>query len=486
MNTGPNERRCISRHALGFYRALIISGIYTVSESTSTETAFQSFGNTLRHCVAVHPILSAAIAGEETESSRFIRPAVLDLQNHAELIAVNDIANLPRDANEKDILEYALTQIHDKGFSACDRIPPWKIVVLPLSSSSDGQPRFFVAFSFSHSHGDGKSGLAFHKTLLQGLRSSNGTASKDSSFECRTPSMPLLPTIEKAGNLSISWSYLLGPLLGAYLPKAISQPLNIRASTTPEAEDQWRAKRNSYDPQNFRTGAEILSVDHSTMSRVLTVCKQHNTKFTGLLHQLIVRALSESLPADIQAGTFVAQTAVDLRRHLKGITSDDMAMCPTGHYELHTRATRAQPAADGAEDPMWAGARKTTESLVERGSSLADQPIGLLHYLSNVRAWLQGNIGKLRDSSYELSNLLSFDPGVTVGEKGWNVEKMVFSQPANATGGCVAFNLVTRRGGDMVLVLSWQRGILDVPDEKAFAAAVCGVIGELLQEIAGQ
>lgn len=440
----------------------------------------------LKHCIAVHPHLSAAIAGEETESPRFVRPAVLDLRNHAELVSLNDIANVSENASEKEILENALIQIHDQTFSARDRIPPWKIVVLPLKSNSKGQARFFVAYACSHSQGDGKSALAFHKALLQGLRTSDASVIKGSPYECRTPSTPLPPTIEQAGNLTISWSYLLGPLLGAYLPTFISSPLNIRASATPESEDQWRALRTSYDPQNHHTGTEMLSVDHATMSKVLAVCKQHDTKLTGLLHQLFVRGLSESLPAETQAGTFVAQTAVDLRRLVSGLTSDDMGNCPTAHYELHPRVTRTKPADAGAEDLMWAAARKTTDSLAERGSSLADQPMGLLRYLSNMRAYFEGNIGKLRDSSYEFSNLLSFDPGVVVDAKGWDVEKMVFSQPANATGSCVAFNVVSRKGGDMVLVLSWQKGVLDVPDEKEFAAAVCRVVGEMLHEIAGQ
>lgn len=51
---------------------------------------------------------------------------------------------------------------------------------------------------------------------------------------------------------------------------------------------------------------------------------------------------------------------------------------------------------------------------------------------------------------------------------------MVFSQPANATGSPVNFNVVTTKGGDMVVSLTWQKGVLGVEqDEDEWAKRVC-------------
>jgi hypothetical protein len=43
-----------------------------------------------------------------------------------------------------------------------------------------------------------------------------------------------------------------------------------------------------------------------TLNGVLTMCKVHGTKFTGLLNQVIIRVLSEVLPGDTLAGNFIA------------------------------------------------------------------------------------------------------------------------------------------------------------------------------------
>ena len=72
------------RHALGFYRALIITGLYIQDseEASSSKIGIDTFIPALKQCIDVHPILSAAISGEATEAPKFVRPATLDLRNH--------------------------------------------------------------------------------------------------------------------------------------------------------------------------------------------------------------------------------------------------------------------------------------------------------------------------------------------------------------------------------------------------------------------
>ncbi|CAD0087234.1 unnamed protein product [Aureobasidium vineae] len=360
------------------------------------------------------------------------------------------------------------------------------ITVLPLLAREQSKTsRYFILFGYYHSHGDGKSGLAFHETLLSGLKQAQSAdCAYDDDPKFASPSNPLLPTLETAGRLSISWSYLLSPLLGAYLPSFVANSLGIRASATPEAHDQWTGKKTFFDPEAYQTRLKVLSIENGHVQKILQECRKHDIKFTGLLHQIIVQALSKELPPE-KAGCFVSQTAVDLRSHLKGITDSDMALCPTAYYELFTRTVQGNTSKESSSmtEALWDAARLTTQNLSQCAGTLNDQPVGLLAYLRNMYPWTRGQVGKRRECSYELSNIMSFNPGLFEPEKIWNIESMIFSQPANVGSGCLNFNVVSRYQGDLTIVISWQAGALDVKDEQLFAENVGNHITTSLQSL---
>ncbi|TIA40714.1 hypothetical protein D6C79_07382 [Aureobasidium pullulans] len=481
---GYNERRYITRQSLGYYRTLAIGGIYTVDQASATKIPQQTFVPALKHCVATHPLLSATIEGQDTESPSFARPKTLDLHNHVEILCTDDLGSGAADLSEKDLIHRVTNRTLDLELSDVEITPPWKVVVFSLPGQGSTQ-RLFILFAYYHSHGDGKSALAFHKTFLQGL---NQESNVGDNFLCETPSVALPSTIEQAGKLSISWSYLLSPLFGAYLPEAVVKSLGLRASTTPKSADAWTGKRVPFNHDTFSTGLEFFSVPHQTMDAALRLCRAHDVKFTGLLHQLIVRALSEALPGSLTIGSFVASTVVDLRPLLNGIGPNDMS-CPgpTAAFELFSRSKPTdwnnwtQPQSGS---PIWTAARRTTKDVAKCASTLHDQPIGLLSYLSKFRPWMQGEAEKDRDTSYEISNLGVFDPKAGSQKGAWDVESMFFAQPANLLGGCLAFSVVTRKGGDMTVSVTWQEETLGVEEEQAFVARTCHLITQYLGEIA--
>ncbi|KAG9596548.1 hypothetical protein KCU77_g5309, partial [Aureobasidium melanogenum] len=490
---GYNERRYITRQSLGYYRTLAIGGIYTLKQDTNEQISQQTFVPALRHCVATHPLLSAVIEGQDTESPAFSRPKSLNLKDHVEILSINDLEEGATNLSEKDLMHHVTVRTLDSKFSSVETTPPWKTVVFNLHNHDENHDqsiqRFFILFAYYHSHGDGKSALAFHKSFLQGL---NGLKSDiHESFICETPSTPLPPTIEQAGKLSISWSYLLSPLFGAYLPEFVAKSLGLRASTTPKSADAWKGIKIPFDHSTFTTGLEFFTVSHTTMDKILQLCRAHDVKFTSLLHQLVVRALSEALPSNTSTGdhigSFIALTVVDLRHLLKDIGSDDMS-CPgpTASFELFIRSNVkdwknwTNPKSNS---PIWTAAHQTTQDLANRASTLRDQPIGLLSYLSKFRLWIQGEAEKDRDSSYEISNLGVFDPTIDAQKGSWDVESMFFAQPANVMGSCLAVNVVTKRGGDTTISLTWQTGTLGVEKEQEFVSFVCQLLERYLGEV---
>lgn len=485
------------RHALGYYRAVIVTGRYVqqLKGESPEEIGIDTVIPALKHCIATHPILSAGIRGEGTEAPQFVRPATLDLRNHIE-IRYPPVEHAAL-ASERELLTDALVETHDQLFPDVERIPPWKIVLLPLPTEpASSERRMYVLFAFSHSHGDGKSGLAFHRTFLKGLESEQ--SNYDSNPSHKTPFLPLLPSLEEVANLKITLSYLLGPLIGVHLPKFVTNTLNLNTSFTPKTSQTWVGTPAIYDPESIRTGLEIIEIDKVALDGLLAACKSHGSKFTGLLHQVIVRALSQAVPANTPAGDFVAGTAVDLRPLVPELSSENMALCVSSVMELYPRIdiTDGSGPEKTKEDKeaMWSAARTSTTRLAAGAGTLVNQPVGLLRYLSKFRPWLEEQIGKPHDSSYEISNILSFDPfsrdqsstpatDTKEGPQLWDIDWLSFSQPGNPTSCPLSFQVVSRKGGAMVITVIWHVGTLAVPDERDFVKGIADLIKARISNI---
>lgn len=91
--------------------------------------------------------------------------------------------------------------------------------------------------------------------------------------------------------------------------------------------------------------------------------------------------------------------------------------------------------------------------------------------------------------SFEISNLGALSP-VSVREGARSdveIERVVFSQPAKAAGSLLDFNPVSVKGGPLSMTVTWQRGVLDLPEgveESAFERKVSSKLEALIREIA--
>lgn len=480
------------RHALGWYRALIISGLYTVPKDSAFDThGIASYVPALKWCIKSHSFLSATIEGLNGESPVFTRPAKLDLSNHIQIIDPD--SDLYKSTNDElELFRKVVLETHDQAWPDAERIPPWKIVVLPLPDQANStQKRVYIIYAYSHTHGDAKSALAFHRTFLQGLQTQTADES-DQSLIFEPSSSPLPLPLDEACKLKISWSFLLAPVLAQYMPSIICRLFRIQAAANQLSIDRaYTGEITRYDKDNFRTVSQILIVKHDLLSKVLGVCRSQHSKLTGLLNRLIVHALSDLLPLET-AKEFLGQIVVDLRPHIPAY-ADGMTMgnFVSGAYETASRIM-PDPNSEKYDEAFWDAVRGTTTRLAVVAGRLDDQPIGLLKYLSNFRSWFLGQLGKKRDSSYEISNIGVFDPTLpkntndlaTTSQQSWAIERTFFSQPANVLGSPLNFQVVTMKGGDMVVTLNWQVGVTGVPDEDGFAKAILTYLDNGLSEIA--
>ncbi|KAK5196647.1 Alcohol acetyltransferase [Exophiala xenobiotica] len=468
----PGECRCIIRESVGFYRALVVGGIYDFSFPTDL-TSIHTFAPALRKCIDRHPLLSATIEGAGTKSPFYQFRPRLDLNQHVQFFQQ---AAESESESEIHAIKLLLPSILDTKWPPS--LPPWKIIILPLSGT---RTRCFIGFCFSHALGDGMSAIAFHRTFLDALQDDSVVQESRKQDLMHSQSFrPLSPPFDTKANLPISWTFLLSPLLGVYLPASFGFGLNSITPTT------WTGSSTFYDPEKFQVGVQIGSIDAATVRKVLGACRAHGSKITGLIHQLIVAALSELLPEGYD--NFAAQTAINMRDAV-GVSNDEMGLYVAGEVEILNR-THPSPQTTTTTTPTttfsWTAPKQMTDKLAAAASRTQDQSVGLLRYLSDIRAWTLSKLNQRRDCSYEVSNLGNFRAAGKCERV--SVTEMIFAQSADVNGPALDFNVVSVAEGPMTITITWQIGALDLgaggrSEESDFVGAVCRKLEHALARI---
>lgn len=440
---GPNERRTISREDVGHYHGVIIGGVYQVGDDFIWNTK-DSYFTALKHCVDTQPWLRVLVGDAHTDKAFYERAVAIDLADH---VVVTEAAGDGAVAIER-LLADRLDRAFPKG------IPPWRIIVLPL-----GPSEVFVAFDCSHTLGDGPTGQAFHRTFLEGLCLTHVATASGVTI----PEFTLPEPFDTPARLPISWSFLLAPILAAYIPAFISRLLGFKMQVSTTDEGTWAGAPMFFDPA-VRSKIHLREIESSVLKKALQATRSHDAKLTATFQQLIVRALAKEL-SDTRSTNFVTQTAINMRP-AAGIPKFEMGEYVSGCYNLYPRD-------EISSSFDWASASARTTSLASSAATLQDQAISLLRYLPSIRKWTLGKVGGRRDCSIEISNIGSFDLETKDAAKA-RMTKMVFAQPGHVTGPPISFNLASVRGGELVYTVTWQPGAMGIEgDEDALVERVC-------------
>ncbi|KAH7324566.1 alcohol acetyltransferase [Stachybotrys elegans] len=461
----PAEQRTIAREDAGFYHAVIIGAVYDLGPQFDLE-AKETFYHPLAHCIKQSPWLYVAVGDRHTDKSFYESVQTIRFSQHIDLCS--------RAAHDTDsaaiarLVEDNLDKPHPAG------IPPWRILVMPLSTGE-----CFVGFVYSHMIGDGMSGSAFHRAFLQGLRTMRPNTAVSPTME--TPKKPLPPPFDTPDRLTISWSFLLAPLFAFLLPQFIANLLGVQASASGINEGTWTAQPMFFDPEK-KTKLRMIEVESAALNRVLRLSREHQVRLTGLLNHLIARVLSRALPSPTITN-FISQTAINLRRAL-GMSNVEMGGFVSGCYLMHPRNNNS----GALTQAEWTEVAACTDKLTRASVTLQDQAIGLLRYLSSIRSWTLGKIGERRDCSFEMSNIGSFDGGSGASiEAPTNakITKMVFGQPGHVGGPPICFNFASVKQGSLVCTVTWQPGALGVQnDEAEFVDELCAALKAEIEGLA--
>lgn len=404
------------------------------------------FFHPLKRCVEDYPFLGVTVGDPKTEKSFYKSVPKINLEDH---ISIDTSYTSSHD--EWTAIESILPSVLDAEFPF--DIPPWKIVVMPLSST-----RCFIAFAYSHTIGDGPSGVAFHHTFLEALEE-NPNVSPSALQIITVPSSQLPVQVDTPERLPISWSFLLMPILNHLLPQFIRNILSLRPAGSNVDENTWTGSLIPKDAKGTHSKLKLLEIKAPLLARALAASRENNTRLTGVFHQLITRALSKSV-TDPRFTNFVAQTPVNLRKVL-GIPEKEFGNLVSGCYTTIPRVDESAPLSD-----IWERSRASSKQLAECASSSQDQLIGLFRYVSNIRQWTRAKLGTQRDCSFEVSNIGVFNhegESSAGGVKSQaNIVEMVFAQPGHVLSTPVAFNLANVKGGSLVITATWQVGALGI------------------------
>ncbi|KAL4940733.1 hypothetical protein BDV06DRAFT_213246 [Aspergillus oleicola] len=540
----PNERRTISREDLGFYNAVVIAAVYEAPEGVDIDlTSALSFVAPLRKCILEQPYLSVVVKDKHTDNASYEKVERIDLSNHISILH-DQTSHVD---TENKTIERNLVPILDRPWS--NDIPPWRIVVLPLApvpatvTATDDESkkkiktsikRCLTAFSFSHTLGDGVSGLIFHRAFLSAWNiyinkvdaTSSGTSPAEQSPKSNNGSLIVAPSLhplpspfDTPSHLPISWKFLLSPLLAAVLPAFINNLFGLRASSSPRDKGTWTGARMFFDPAVRNSSRlRLLEIEAPLLLNALRVSRARGAKLTGVIHQLVVAALGRALMgkglglmnSDSEITNLVSGTAINMRSSI-GTDQGAWGLFVSGDYAVHpvhslitdaevskTETEKQNPLSSSdfiLSEKAWASAREITTSLAEASVRLKDQAIGLLRYAPSIRSWTAKHVGGERDCSYRVSNLLAFD-GEPEGEPESEpkskiknktkikISKVIFATPADVTGAPLAFDIVSLKGESLVCSVGWQGGALGLPGEKVDEVEGA-FVDEILESIRG-
>ncbi|KAK5708944.1 Alcohol acetyltransferase [Elasticomyces elasticus] len=476
IRTRLNERRCISRDVLGVYGTLVMCARYHQDGGAPLR---DQINKALKSCIVEHPVLRTVILDVESEAPKLAQQNALNLNDH---ICYLELNNTRGDGTQT--LQALLEHAHNEPLDPWHLRPAWRLYVVPISSVApmETTTQFHLAFTYSHALADGFSGMLFHKTLLRALNCPADNAFDNGpDFECLDGIKSLLPPLENAALLPISWSFLLRPLMGEFLPSLLVRALGLSSE---KSSNLWTGaqERPNLPPssQLLHTAVCHRLIPNLVLERALAACRSHEARLTGLLAVMVARALAGALyNRGIDNGEYKATLPIDLRRHVPD-AQNSMANYASATYGIVTVLQEQQQI---LTDRDWSMAQGLTKDLTKDSSTLVDQPVALLKYLSNFRDWTLRQVSKPAEGSFEVSNAGAFDNAVPPSSAGWSLQDMMFSQSANALGDPFNVNVASTKGGPLAIVLTWWPGMLGVDDEKKLMDEVCEGLEEQLANL---
>lgn len=454
-----------SRHALGIYRAVVLTSRYTPAPSPP------QLLSALSALIAAHPMLRVGILHATSNAASYAHIPHITLQNHVfeETMACEG----EEEFNER--LAGRQGALHDALWENIDTIPPWKIVVVRNEKRDDVD----VMLGFHHSLMDGMSGIKFHSLLLTAL---NTTSADGAPSELHFPSPPVLPlSQEDAINFTFGPLFIASTLWGEFGPSFLK----------PAKSAIWAGEDVSFT-RPYVTRILPFDISPEKTAILLSACRKHETTLTGLFHALSLAFFARTLgdapgfaaatPVSLAKAPFKeTDTPMDTFRVLVSNASHEFTAAEIAAMRTNTTNTDTpNTATDGGalDQAIWQTASRIRADLAASATNLTHNNIvAMLKHVPNWTAFHQNRDNKPRAETWAVSNVgavpQSSSPPQTSpntqdeppntqdesSEGGISISRVLFTNGALVHGAAVGVN-VASAAGRVTVGLSWQEGVV--------------------------
>ena len=444
-----------ARHKHGHYRSSAVTARYCFHTNllSHPEDRFtQLLRHALKSTIKRHPALSYGIT-EKTEESEahFMRQEAIKWEDVVEFhSSLLDSGSLGEDV----VLCRLLNIGHKHLWKSQSTRPAWKIIVLRHGHEPSSEiSKVDVLFLCHHALGDGLSGAAFQKTLLEFLYEAS-----------------LLP------DLNDEWPIIILPTIGKLIH--VEQFLHFPPETKPKITKDlnttntdsfalWTGGPISLPPMDeVNTLIQMITIPEAQVRDILQTCRRLTVTLTGLLHGLITIYLSRTLN---DAHGFRSVTPYSMRRFTQ-LSADEMVnhisfILSDLSEPLITAARQASNSTKEEKVISWVSKQlqaEITDELLRVPTEGSDALIEISR-IKDLDKFCEDGMKRKRGYTYELSNIgaIKLPEKKTTGTCEIKLESLVFTQCAMVVGPAFGCSVVSVRGSALTISLHWQEGIVE-------------------------
>ncbi|OCB88622.1 hypothetical protein A7U60_g4220 [Sanghuangporus baumii] len=356
--------------------------------------------------------------------------------------------------------------------------PLWRLTVTAQN---------LLIFAWHHCLGDGQSGLAFFRSILEGLNNNDPLSTLPAEFNPKVVKIPtdlkLTPRLEDLTDLSVSLLTLIVALAGLFIPPSWTSARRI-----------WTGNQVPSIVPPSLTRARLLSVPSDHVSRILAAARRHQTTLTAVLYLLALDALSDAIAKEDSNGKW-KKLSIGVPTALRALAK----VPPTVMAEMvstHRSTPHLAPppsSSDVHRDGLLDWSRASSFSRALRASiPKSREAIGTMKYLNGkYEPFFKGKLGKKRELSLEISNLGAFkiaasphsQTSSTSEPKKWMITETYFAQDDGTIGAALKMSVVGSPTGAVNVVVTWGKDAVDDAFAEAFVKQLTDAVDRLDREL---
>ncbi|KFZ17507.1 hypothetical protein V502_04550 [Pseudogymnoascus sp. VKM F-4520 (FW-2644)] len=445
---GIIERYYIARSHLGYYNNVCVTATYSIPPALLSSTLLAADCSTaaanltyqiLAQLISQHPSLGISVLGAGTQTPSWNRLESIDLPSLV-TFAEPDVS----------VEEYLIKLFNTPILGDDGTAPLWRVLVIPSPpDAANGTPegpapfRLTIGFFYHHAIGDGLSGAAVQIGIQRALIAALREPSSTPPTTVQPSSADLPPSFETAVPLSITAGGFMRALYETVFPN----------------RDVWSGALITHS-KPVVTKMRQFSLSAAQAAALAARCKRHETSVTALLMVVIAEVVAGKTKG---AKGIDGNAAISLRKFADGVGPEDMGTYISAMSCLFFRSSAKGKGKLGG-GVEWEEAKRVKGLLAKGAGGTKNQFSAFLKLIPNVVKFLEGKPGQSRGKSFEVSNLgvVDFGRGEVEGaEESVGCERVVFGQSANVMGAAYSFSVATVKGGELNVLLSWQKGVVE-------------------------